>query len=130
MPQHFNAELHFVGRDVAFDDVMGGNLQVHADNVGTDRLLANMPVNQYRSVDPTSAQLRQIGTGAQKGVAFKKHIVDNKQGGIGKVQLAQKWVLSQFRVCMQDLEVIGITLDLQGVKRQFWLAGLTRKMLL
>lgn len=66
MTQNFNAEFHFVGRDVAFDDVMGGNLQMHADNVGMDRLLADMPVNQYRSVDPTSPQLRQIGTGAQE----------------------------------------------------------------
>lgn len=50
---------------------MGGHLQMHADNVGMDRLLTDMPVNQYRSVDPTSAQLRQIGTGAQEGMALE-----------------------------------------------------------
>ncbi|MNN78277.1 hypothetical protein D3C81_1948170 [compost metagenome] len=98
---------------------------MHADNVGMDRLLADMPVDQYRSVDPTGTQLRQIRTGAQERVAFKQDIIDNQQGGTGEVKFAQKRVFGQLRVGMQHPEVIGIALDLQGVKRQFWLAGLT-----
>lgn len=114
MTQHFNAKLHFVGGHVAFDDVMGGHLQVHADNIGMDRLLADMPVDQDCRVDPTSTELCQVRAGAQERVPFKQHIIDNQQGGIGKVQRVEKRILGQCRLCMQHLEVIGIALDLQG----------------
>ena len=103
MTQHFNAKLHFVGGHIAFDDVMGGHLQVHADNIGMDRLLADMPVDQYCRVDPTSTELRRVRASAQGGMAYKQ-----TSSTTSRVVLARSSVLSsgfsvQCRVCMQHL---------------------------
>ena len=57
MSHDFYAKSLFVRRYVAFDDISGGDLQVYTDNVGPDRLLTDMPVDQYRRMDPTSPQL-------------------------------------------------------------------------
>ena len=123
MTPDFNAELRFIGRDIAFDDVLGGDLQMHADNVGTNRLLADMPVDQNCSVDPTGTDLRHVRAGAQERMAFEQHIIDHQQGGIGQIQSDEHRVLGQFGVSMQHLEIVGIALYLQLVDWQFRLPG-------
>ncbi|MCS3838791.1 hypothetical protein HNR03_003399 [Pseudomonas sp. JAI111] len=42
MAHNLNAKLLLEGRHVALDDVIGGDLQMHADDVGPDRLLADI----------------------------------------------------------------------------------------
>ncbi len=129
MSYHFYAKGLFVGRYVAFDNISGGDLQVYTDNVGPDRLLTDMPVDQYRRMDPTSPQLCQICASAQEGMAFEEHIIDHQKRGIGQIQPAQGRVFGQLRVGMQHLQVVGVALDLQRVNREFRPAGLTRNVL-
>ncbi|KHK65491.1 hypothetical protein JZ00_06320 [Pseudomonas frederiksbergensis] len=80
-------------------------------------------------MDATSPQLRQVCAGAQERMAFEEHVIDHQQGGIGQVETAQGRVFGQLGVGMQHLQVVGVALDLERVKRQLRLAGPMRNVL-